>query len=95
MTDTQKLDLILEKVTDLAERVTSLETDMKGVKQKVTEMDLIIENEIRVNIHRGIERHLDLSRRLSECMALSSKVQDKQVMQDIYINMHHAKLMTS
>lgn len=45
MTDSEKLDLILEKVS-------SLECEMQEVKQKVTKTDLTIENEIRVNIQR-------------------------------------------
>ena len=122
MTDTQKLDLILkkmtildekvtgldekvtgldekvtdldEKTTDLAERVICLETDMKEVKQKVNKIDLTIENEIRVNIQRVAEGHLDLARKLNECIDISNRIQHEQEMQDMYINMHHAKLKT-
>lgn len=122
MTDTQKLDLILKKVTrldekvtgldekvtgldekvtaldekttNLAERVTGLETDMREVKQKVNKIDLTIENEIRVNIQRVAEGHLDLSRKLNECIDISNRIQHEQEMQDMYINMHHAKLKT-
>ena len=53
---------------------------------------VIIENEIRVNIQRVAEGHLDLSRKLNECIKLSSDIKDRQEIQDIYINMHHSKL---
>lgn len=85
MTDSEKLDLILEKVS-------SLECEIKEVKQRVIKTDLTIENEIRVNIQRVAEGHLDLSRKLNECIKLSSDIKDKQGLQDIYINMHDSKL---
>ncbi len=90
----EKVTDLDEKTTDLAERVASLETDMKEVKQKVTKIDLTIENEIRVNIQRVAEGHLDLSRKLNECVDISNRIQHEQEMQDMYINMHHAKLKT-
>ena len=54
--------------------------------------NLIIENELRVNIKRVAEGHLDLSRKLDEYIELSHKIKDKQELQDIYINMHTSKL---
>ena len=100
MTDTEKLDLILEKVSSLDDKVSSLdkrvnilEADLKEVKQRVTKIDLTVENEIRVNIQRVAEGHLDLSRKLNECIRISSDIKDKQEIQDIYINMHNNKLM--
>lgn len=127
MTDTEKLDLILQKVTDLDQKVTDLDqkvTDLDqkvaGLNQKVTSLDqktadldqkvtgleqkaaglqtdvtdmkVTIENEIRVNIQRVAEGHLDLSRKLNECIKISSDIKDKQEIQDIYINMHNNKL---
>lgn len=106
MTDSEKLDLILnkmkdldEKVDHLDEKVNSLDETVNGLKigvkeigQKVTKTEIIIENEIRVNIQRVAEGHLDLSRKLNECIKLSSDIKDRQEIQDIYINMHHSKL---
>ncbi len=106
MTDNKKLDLILEKVNSLDEkvnsldkkvssldaRVNSLEGDMKEVRQRVTKTDMILENEIRVNIQRIAEGHLDLSRKLDDCVKISSDIKAKQEIQDIYINMHNSKL---
>ena len=61
MTDSEKLDLLLEKVNAVEEKVSSVENDVKGIK-------LTLENEIRVNIQRVAEGHLDLSRNLHEAM---------------------------
>lgn len=99
MTDSEKLDLILEKVTSLENKVTSLENKVTslengvaGLDHDVTSIKITIENEIRVNIQRVAEGHLDLSRKLNECIKLSSDIKDKQELQDIYINMHNSKL---
>ena len=73
MTDSEKLDLILEKVSSLDTRVSNLESDLKEVKKRVTNTDLIIENEIRVNIQRVAEGHLDLSRNLHDAMKIDSE----------------------
>ena len=75
MTDSEKLDLILEKMSSLDTRVGNLESDLQEVKKRVTNTDLIIENEIRVNIQRVAEGHLDLSRNLHEAMRPSNEVE--------------------
>lgn len=106
MTDTEKLDVILQKVTDLDQKVTDLDQKVTDIDQKVegldqriirlendvTDVKVTIENEIRVNIQRVAEGHLDLSRKLNECIKISSDIKDKQEIQDIYINMHNSKL---
>lgn len=103
MTENEKLDLILEKISDLdskinnlevnfQDKMTSLETDITDIKQKVTRIDLTVEDEIRVNIQRVAEGHLDLSRKLNECIKLSSDIKDKQELQDIFLRMHNNKL---
>lgn len=80
MTDSAKLDLILEKLDGLGtrmdglesrmdsleSRMDSLESNLQEVKKQTTQTCLIIENELRVNIKRIAEGHLDLSRNLHE-----------------------------
>lgn len=63
--DTQTLKDSMEKLTE--------KTDM--IERRVTNTDLIIENEIRVNIQRVAEGHLDLSRDLHEAMHPNSEVE--------------------
>lgn len=92
MTDSEKLDLILEKVSSLDEKVNSLETELQDIKQRVIKTELTIENEICITIQRVAEGHLDLSRKLNECIRLSSDIKDKQEIQDIYINTYNNKL---
>lgn len=113
MTDSEKFDLILSKITNLDEKVTNLDEKVTSLDEKVISLDervvslderlvkiendvtdikMTFENELRVNIQRVAEGHLDLSRKLNECIKLSSDIKDKQELQDIYINMYNNKL---
>lgn len=81
MTDSEKMDLILEKIGTLDnrmdsfdKRLDSFETSLQEVNQHTRNTDLIIENEIRVNIKRVAEGHLDLSRILYNTMRPSSEL---------------------
>ena len=129
MTDSEKLDLVLEKITDVDEKVGTLDKKVETLDKRVESLDkgietldkrveslekgveslgkqvvriendvidikLTLENEIRVNIQRVAEGHLDLSRNLNECIKLSNDVKDRQEIQDIYINMHNSKIRT-
>lgn len=80
------------EIADMKGEITDMKGEITDIRQKVTKTDLTIENEIRVNIQRVAEGHLDLSRKLNECIRLSSDIKDKQEIQDIYINMHNSKL---
>ena len=66
MTDSEKLDLILSKMHNI-------ENELQEVKKRVTNTDLILENEIRTNIKRVAEGHLDLSRNLHEALKIDSE----------------------
>lgn len=54
-------------------RMQTLENDLQEVKQKVTNIDLTLENEIRVNIRRVAEGHLDISRNLHDALKIDSE----------------------
>ena len=83
------MDLLIEKVSNLDEKVSDLDSEVKGlgakvnnlesdmqeVKKKVTKIDLSIENEIRVNIQRVAEGHLDLSRNLHAAMKPNNEME--------------------
>lgn len=88
----KKVDSLDKKVDSLDKEVKTLKADMKDVKMEITGIHLTLENEIRVNIVRVAEGHLDLSRKLDEYISLSHKIKDKQEINDIYINMHTNKL---
>ncbi|MCD8038562.1 MAG: hypothetical protein LUE96_05690 [Lachnospiraceae bacterium] len=104
--ENDKLDLILSEIQGIKGEIQGIKGEIQGMKaemqdmqieikdirQKVTKTELTVENEIRVNIQRVAEGHLDLSRNLHECIRLSSDIKNKQEIQDIYINMHDNKL---
>ena len=70
-----KVDNLETKVDDLDDRVERLESETREIRQKVTKMDLIMENELRVNIQRVAEGHLDLSRNLHEAMKPNNEIE--------------------
>ena len=72
MTENEKLDLILQKISGLDEKV---ETDMKEVRQQVAKTNFVLENEIRVNIQRVAEGHFNLSRNLHDAMRHSNEAE--------------------
>ncbi|MBO5371520.1 MAG: hypothetical protein J6A75_02255 [Lachnospiraceae bacterium] len=96
MTDSEKLDLLLNKVCSLENRFDGLENRFDGLenrfdglenrfdglenevgelKNDVKKVKVVLENEIRVNIQRVAEGHLDLSRNLHEAMKPSNEVE--------------------
>ena len=82
MTDSQKLDLLLNELTSMnvkfdnelasinakLDKIDGIENDIKSIK-------LTIENEIRVNIQRIAEGHLDLSRNLHDAIKPSNEIE--------------------
>ena len=63
MTDSEKLDLILEKVTTLDEKVTGLEKDLNSVKRQIMKstaelkaMDEMILDEVE-KVHGILDKH--------------------------------------
>lgn len=82
MTDSEKFDLILSKlenmdgsiqeikseVRDLRADMDVLKSEVLELKQRVTNTELVLDNEIRVNIQRVAEGHLDFSRNLHDAM---------------------------
>lgn len=89
MTDSEKLDLLLSEMQSMKSEMQSMKSEMQSmknemqsmksdlqdVKQKVTKIDLTIDNELRVNIQRVAEGHLDLSRNLHDAMRPSNEVE--------------------
>lgn len=82
MTDSEKLDLLLNKVTvlesdvkEVKQEVAEVKEEVADVNQDVTHIKLIVDNEVRVNIQRIAEGHLDLSRNLHEAMKPSKEME--------------------
>ena len=68
MDEKELLQAIYNDLKEVKEKVNAIETDVSTIK-------MTIENEIRVNIQRVAEGHLDLSRNLHEAMKPSNEVE--------------------
>ena len=63
------------EMQDMKAEIQDIRTDLEEVKDKVTKIDLTIDNEIRVNIQRVAEGHLDLSRNMHEVMKPNNEIE--------------------
>lgn len=62
-------------VQTLKEEVKNLDLKTDALQNKIVHTNLILENEIRVNIQRVAEGHLDLSRNLHDAMHPGNEVE--------------------
>ncbi len=65
-----------------------LKGKVSAIENKVTDIGLTLENEIRVNIQRVAEGHLDLSRNLHEAL----KIDNEKEMLAIRVNVLETEL---
>lgn len=72
ITELRKLDT---RMDSLDTNVTSLNSRMDNLAQDVNNIKLTLENEIRPNIMRVAEGHLDLSRNLQAAMKPNNEVE--------------------
>lgn len=72
-----KADIVELKrdVAELKSDVVEVQADIVELKTKVNNINFILENEVRVNIIRIAEGHLDLSRNLHEAMKPNNEVE--------------------
>ncbi len=75
MTGSEQLDLLLSEMQGMKQDITEVKHELTEVKQKTSKIELIPENEIRVNIQRVAEGHLDLSKILYDTMRPSNEVE--------------------
>lgn len=80
MTDSEKLDLLLEKfevihgtMDKMQEEITDNKSAIKSLQSDVTDIRLTLENETNTNIMRVAEGHLDLSRKLDEALKIDNE----------------------
>ena len=77
--DTQELKQIVvnieKRVSNIEKRVSNIEKRVSNIEDGVTEIKLTLDNEIRVNIQRVAEGHLDLSRNLHEVIKPNNEVE--------------------
>ena len=70
-----RMDKVEDDLREVKEEVGILKGDLKEVKEEVTNTNLIIENEIRVNIQRIAEGHLDLSRTMHDVIRPNNEME--------------------
>lgn len=71
----ENVSTLKEDVCTLKENVENLELKTDAIENKVRHTNLILENEIRVNIQRVAEGHLDLSRNLHDAMRPNNEIE--------------------
>ncbi|MDE5940096.1 MAG: hypothetical protein K2H37_13590 [Lachnospiraceae bacterium] len=71
----EDVSVLKQKVSSLEDKVDELSQRTDTMEDKIVQINLILENEIRVNIQRMAEGHLDLSRNLHEAMQPNSEVE--------------------
>ena len=79
-------------VTELKSDVAELKSDMMVLKRKVINIELTLENETNKNIMVVAEGHIDLYRKLDECIKMSNSVDSKMEIHKIYINKHESEI---
>ena len=79
-------------VTVLKSDVAELKSDMMVLKRKVINIELTLENETNKNIMVVAEGHIDLYRKLDECIKMSNSVDSKMEIHKIYINKHESEI---
>lgn len=75
MTEKELLQAIYDDVKETKNKIVNMESKIENIESDITSIKLTIENEIRVNIQRVAEGHLDLSRNLHEAMKPSNEVE--------------------
>lgn len=73
MTDSEKLDLLIQEITEVKRDVQETKSDVKGVKNKLSGLELHIENVTDRNIQTVAEGHLDLSRKLDNALKVENE----------------------
>ena len=75
MTEKELLQAIYDDMKETKNKIVNMESKIENIESDITSIKLTIENEIRVNIQRVAEGHLDLSRNLHEAMKPSNEVE--------------------
>ena len=70
-----RLENVETRLENVESRLENVETHLENVENEATSIKLILENEIRVNIQRVAEGHLDLSKIFHDAMQPSNEVE--------------------
>jgi len=73
MTDSEKLDLIINEVQDLKQKQLQTQIALENTVNEVTKINVTLENVTNRNIKIIAEGHLDLSRKLDEALKVENE----------------------
>lgn len=73
MTDSEKLDLIINEVQDLKRKQLQTQIALENTVNEVTKINVTLENVTNRNIKIIAEGHLDLSRKLDEALKVENE----------------------
>lgn len=82
MTDRELLEALYNNMASLHNNVESLHNDMEIIKQKVTSLEMTLENETNHNIQLLAENHINLVDKLNQAI----KVQDKSLLYEVQVS---------
>jgi len=68
MGENEKLDLILEKVSDIDKKVSDIDEKVSDIDKRLKKVEISLENETNKNIQLIAEGHLNLDRKLDEAL---------------------------
>lgn len=71
----EDVHLLKKDAQTLKTSMQKLNERTDGIENRIVHMEVILENELRVNIQRIAEGHLDLSRNLHEAMKPNAEVE--------------------
>ena len=80
----QDVEEMKESQTSLRQDIAEMKIDISSLREEV---HLTLENEVRPNINVIAEGHLELTRKLNECIYLCSDIKAKQEILDVFINL--------
>ncbi|MDE6313496.1 MAG: hypothetical protein K2M46_07755 [Lachnospiraceae bacterium] len=63
------------EMADMKNDISGMKNEMVDMKSDINDIKLTLDNEIRVNIQRVAEGHLDLSRNLHEAMKPNNEIE--------------------
>jgi len=73
MTDSEKLDHLLNEIVAVKKEVRDTRSEMVAVKKEVRDTRLTLENETNKNIQTIAEGHYDLTRKLDEALKVENE----------------------
>lgn len=88
MTDSKKLDLIVDKIDQIDSRLNSMDSRLDNLEHDVKDIRLVLENEVRENIRFVADGYAFLRERMNEVTCTGSDLE----MLSIRVNVLESKV---